>query len=106
MEEAFYKDRLREKYGLRVLVPDDAGRADVHRVIYEELCQGNIRSGSKQRFLGIIDELGGNGAQAVVLGCTEIGLLVEQPDTTMRLYDTTAVHADQAVEAALSQAAL
>jgi aspartate racemase len=103
MEQDFYKGRLEDKYGLTVVTPDDRGRADVHRVIYEELCQGIIEAQSKQRYLTVIDELRQSGAQAVILGCTEIGLLVQQADTTVPLYDTTALHASKAVEVALCE---
>lgn len=102
MEQDFYKGRLEEKHGLQVITPDDEGRADVHRIIYDELCQGIVDAASKQRYLNIIDALAMNGAQAVILGCTEIGLLVQQPDTRVPLYDTTAIHAAKAVEMALA----
>ena len=102
MEQTFYKDRLSEKYGLRVLVPNDEDRALVHRVIYEELCLGRVNPGSRQQYLRIIEELAGEGAEAVILGCTEIGLLVRDTDTPVRLLDTTAVHAEVAVERALA----
>lgn len=98
MEQEFYKGRLEQVHGLNVLTPDEPGRADVHRVIYEELCLGVIRIDSKQRYLEVIDQLSTAGAQAVILGCTEIGLLVQQADTPVRLYDTTALHARKAVE--------
>jgi aspartate racemase len=103
MEQEFYKGRLEEKHGLQVLTPDDRARSEVHRVIYEELCQGIVDADSKERYLRIIDELAEGGAQAVILGCTEIGLLVRQEDTKIPLYDTTAIHAAQAVEVALSE---
>jgi aspartate racemase len=102
MEQTFYKDRLSEKYGLRVLVPNDEDRALVHRVIYEELCLGRVNPGSRQQYLRIIEELAGEGAEAVILGCTEIGLLVQDTDTAVRLLDTTAIHAEVAVERALA----
>jgi aspartate racemase len=100
MEQDFYKGRLEQMHGLNVLTPNDAGRADVHRVIYKELCLGDIKSDSKQRCLEIIGELSQAGAQAVILGCTEIGLLVQQADTDVPLYDTTALHASKAVSIA------
>jgi len=102
MEQEFYKGRLEQLHSLEVLTPDDAGRADVHRVIYEELCLGVLRESSKQRYLEIIGQLSQAGAQAVILGCTEIGLLVQQTDTEVRLYDTTALHASKAVAVATS----
>ena len=101
MEQDFYKGRLEQKHGLKVLIPDDGGRADVHRVIYDELCRGQVSADSRRRFLHIIDDLKQRGAQAVILGCTEIGLLVQQSDTDTPLYDTTALHAGKAVQLAL-----
>jgi aspartate racemase len=98
MEEEFYKDRLKEKYGLEVIVPNTTDRKKVHTVIYDELCNGKIESNSKIEFLRIISELSQNGAEAVILGCTEIGMLVNQIDTTVILYDTTQIHANSAVE--------
>lgn len=100
MEQAFYKERL-ENRGIRVLVPDDAQRALVHTVIYDELCRGIIREPSRQAYLQVLDSLATQGAQGVVLGCTEIGLLVQQADSAIPLYDTTLIHAEQAVKHAL-----
>ncbi|PID61775.1 MAG: aspartate racemase [Gammaproteobacteria bacterium] len=100
MEENFYAERLRQ-HGLGVLVPDEADRGIVHRVIYEELCLGKVRDESRADYLAIIDRLGKAGAEAVIAGCTEITLLVQQPHTAMPLYDTTAIHAEVAVERAL-----
>jgi aspartate racemase len=102
MEQEFYKGRLKRNYGLEVLVPSEPDREIVHKVIYQELCRGTIESGSKAEYLRIIDELAGQGAEAVILGCTEIGMLVEQSDTNVRLLDTTAIHAQKAVEYATS----
>lgn len=101
MEQAFYRDRL-EDAGIRVITPDQSQRDVVHRVIYEELCQGEINPASREAYLQIITSLSENGAQAIILGCTEIGLLVRQADTTVPLYDTTEIHATQAVDQALS----
>ncbi len=98
MEQDFYKSRLQEKYGLKVVVPNAADRKIVHRVIYDELCLGKIDSGSRQEYLRIIGDLAAGGAEAVILGCTEIGMLVKQADTKVVLYDTTAIHAQRAVE--------
>lgn len=100
MEQSFYTDRL-EQSGLRVVVPDEKDRALVHRVIYEELCLGQVNQGSRQEFLRIIDALREIGAEAVIEGCTEIGLLVCQEHTHVPLFDTTRVHASQAVVEAL-----
>jgi aspartate racemase len=101
MEQDFYKGRLIQQYGLNVLVPDDEDRKIVHRVIYQELCLGKLKSDSKAEYLRIIDSLDRQGAEAVILGCTEIGMLVSQQDTDVKLFDTTAIHADKAVEYAL-----
>lgn len=97
MEQDFYKGRLSEKYGLDVLVPGKEDRELVHRVIYKELCLGIIENGSKKDYLRIIDSLASQGAEGVVLGCTEIGMLVSQQDTEVPLFDTTAIHAANAV---------
>lgn len=101
MEQAFYRDRL-EAAGIDVLTPDEIQRDQVHRVIYEELCQGKISAESRSAYLDIVASLSGRGAQAVILGCTEIGLLIKQADTGVPLYDTTEIHAACAVEMALS----
>lgn len=102
MEQDFYKGRLVQKHGLEVLVPDDADRATVHRVIYDELVQGRIEETSRQAYRGVIARLVERGAEAVILGCTEIMLLVRPEDSPVPLYDTTAIHAEAAVELALS----
>lgn len=104
MEEDFYKARLKETFGIDVLIPDEDDRRMVHEVIYKELCLGNINSASKQTFVEIVDRLAGQGAQGVILGCTEIGLLINQGDTMVPLYDTTLIHAGKAVDLALSEA--
>ena len=102
MEQNFYKGRLVEKYGIDVIVPNEPEREDVHSVIYNELCLGTIDQNSRERYLKIIAQLAANGAEAVILGCTEIALLVKQNHTATPLYDTTAIHAEQAVLEALS----
>lgn len=102
MEQDFYKGRLVRKHGLEVLVPDDADRATVHRVIYDELVQGRVEEASRQAYRGVIARLVERGAEAVILGCTEIMLLVGAEDSPVPLYDTTAIHAEAAVELALS----
>jgi aspartate racemase len=101
MEQDFYKGRLVEKYGIDVIVPEELEREDIHAVIYNELCLGTIDENSRQRYLKIIEQLAANGAEAVILGCTEIALLVQQNHTATPLYDTTAIHAEQAVRQAL-----
>ncbi|MDP1931415.1 MAG: aspartate/glutamate racemase family protein [Gammaproteobacteria bacterium] len=102
MAEDFYKGRIRDKYGIEVLVPDENDRSLVHRVIYDELCLGKVEDASRQEFLRIIADLSAQSAEAVILGCTEIGMLVGQSDTAVRLFDTTAIHSAKAVDWALS----
>ncbi|MCK2043194.1 aspartate/glutamate racemase family protein [Chromohalobacter sp. TMW 2.2308] len=106
MEQDFYKQRLSERYGIDVIVPDDTQRERVHRVIFEELCLGRIEAASREAFLAVIDALHARGAQAVILGCTEIAMLIKATDTQVPLYDTTALHAQAAVKRALSDALL
>jgi len=101
MEQDFYKGRLSENYGLNVLVPNEEDRQIVHKIIYQELCLGKIQADSKTEYLRIIDMLANQGAEAVILGCTEIGMLVSQGDTKVKLFDTTAIHAEKAVEYAI-----
>ncbi|MCW3657843.1 aspartate/glutamate racemase family protein [Burkholderia cenocepacia] len=98
MELPFYAARLREKFGLDVLVPDEPGRDDVHRIIYDELCHGVISTQSRATYVSIIDALATRGAQAVILGCTEITLLIGADDSPLPVFDTTALHAKAAVE--------
>lgn len=102
MEQDFYKGRLADRYGLEVLVPDGADRAVVHRIIYEELVQGRVLPDSRAAYRGAIARLVARGAEAVILGCTEIMLLVRPEDSTVPLFDTTAIHAEAAVEWAIS----
>ncbi|WP_105102232.1 aspartate/glutamate racemase family protein [Microbulbifer pacificus] len=102
MEQDFYKGRLTENFGIEVITPSPEEQALVHDVIYQELCQGIVKAGSKARYLEIIESLHERGAQAVILGCTEIALLVQQIDTDVPLYDTTGIHANRAVAYALS----
>ncbi|MCP4996401.1 MAG: aspartate/glutamate racemase family protein [Gammaproteobacteria bacterium] len=101
MEQDFYKGRLIGKYGLDVLVPNDADREIIHSVIYRELCLGKTIASSKREYLRIIQALSQQGAEAVILGCTEIGMLVNQDDTDVVLMDTTEIHAHKAVEYAV-----
>lgn len=100
MEQAFYVDRL-AAHGLDVLVPPPAEREEVHRVIYQELCAGRFEPSSRARFRHVMAGLVSRGAQGVILGCTEIGLLVDAGDASVPLFDTTRLHALAAVEAAL-----
>lgn len=101
MEEAFYKDRLAEEHGLEVVIPAEPEREVVHRVIYDELCLGEIKAASKADYIRIMDRLVGEGAEGIILGCTEISLLVSQEDSEVPLFDTTEIHAQAAVEYAL-----
>ncbi len=100
MEQDFYKGRL-EQHGLKVLVPHEADRDIVHKVIYEELCLGEVRESSRAQYLRIIQELNDAGAEGVIEGCTEIVMLVQQEHTHIPLFDTTAIHAQEAVIEAL-----
>jgi len=101
MEEDFYRGRLVEKHGLDVIIPDEQGREVVHRVIYDELCLGETKPSSKAQYVSIMENLVGDGAEGIILGCTEISLLVGQEDSPVPLFDTTRIHAVAAVEFAL-----
>jgi len=101
MEHNFYKSRITELFGIEVLVPEPDERTMLHAIIYDELCLGKIENTSRQQCLEIISRLFARGAQAVVLGCTEIALLISQDHTSIPLYDTTVIHAKQAVSYAL-----
>lgn len=101
MEQDFYKNYISTNFDIEVVVPDAEGRKIVHDIIYEQLCLGDIRDESREIYLGIIDQLHAQGCEAIILGCTEIGMLVKQADTTVTLYDTTEIHAEQAVDRAL-----
>ena len=100
MEQDFYRGRL-EQHGLEVIVPNAADRAVVHGVIYNELCLGQVEDASRQEFLRIIDDLHAQGAEGIIEGCTEIVMLVQQQHTAVPLFDTTAIHAEAAVNRAL-----
>lgn len=102
MEQAFYKDRLINQHGLNVMVPTASDRAIIHRVIYDELCLGQINPLSRREYLRVIDTLTAQGAQGIIAGCTEITLLIQQPDLNVPLLDTTAIHAAAAVDLALA----
>lgn len=103
MEQTFYKGRLQDSFNIEVIVPNEHDRNIIHQVIYDELCLGEIKATSRQYYLDIIDKLFREGAQAVILGCTEIALLINQNDTDVPLFDTTNIHAQKAVEYALAQ---
>ncbi len=101
MEQDFYKSRLTEKYGLEVLIPNNAERELVHRVIYDELCLGVVKNDSRNNYKEIMQSLVEQGAQGIILGCTEIELLVKQEDASVPLFPTSRIHAVAAVEYAL-----
>jgi aspartate racemase len=101
MEEEFYKGRLTQNYGLNVRVPNAEDREIVHRVIYDELVLGKINGRSKEQYVRIIEQIVKEGAEGIILGCTEIGLLIHQEDSQVPLFDTTRIHAEAAVEIAL-----
>jgi aspartate racemase len=98
MEQAFYRDRLAVKHGIEALIPGSGERAMIHRTIYEELCCGEIREESRARFLKVVDDLAARGAQGIILGCTEIPLLVTPEHTDIPLFDTGKLHTAGAVE--------
>lgn len=103
MEQDFYLSRLREKYGLDPLVPDSEERGIVHATIFDELCQGIVRDSSRRCFKQVIARSRTRGADSVILGCTEIGLLIDGNDIDMPVFDSTLIHADTAVEFSLAQ---
>lgn len=102
MEKDFYKERLISKFGLNVVIPEKKDRDFIHKVIYEELCKGLINEFSKSEYLRIIDSFAGKGVKHVILGCTEIAMLVNENDTESSLYDTTSIHAKYGVKLAFS----
>ena len=104
MEQDFYTGRLAQKYGLEVIVPETDERAEVHRIIFDELCQNALRSESRETYRRIMAGLVGRGAQGIILGCTEITLLVGAQDTTVPVFDTTRIHAEDAVRWMLNDA--
>lgn len=101
MEQEFYKGRIEKEHGIEILIPNEQDRKLIHRVIYQELCFGKIEDKSKQAYLSIVDKLAKQGAEGIILGCTEIGLLISQEDTNVPLFDTATIHALAAVEEAL-----
>jgi aspartate racemase len=98
MEQGFYRERLRDRHGLETVVPDEAGRAAVHGIIYEELCRGVVRPESKAAYLDEIAKLRRAGADGVILGCTEITMLIGQADLNLPVFDTTRLHAEAAID--------
>ncbi|MEL6272018.1 MAG: aspartate/glutamate racemase family protein [Chloroflexota bacterium] len=101
MEDDFYAGRLRENFDLNVMVPDAAGRRVVHDVIYDELVLGTVNDASRQQYMAIIEQMAAQGAQGVILGCTEITLLIQQAHSPIPVFDTTRIHAEAAVAFAL-----
>ncbi|MEO0802341.1 MAG: aspartate/glutamate racemase family protein [Cyanobacteria bacterium J06642_2] len=102
MEQDFYRGRLSEKHGLNVIVPNESDRHIVHRIIYDELCVGVVKSESRQEYVRIIKQMQEAGAEGAIAGCTEITMLIQQQHVQMPLFDTTAIHARAAVELALN----
>jgi aspartate racemase len=105
MEQDFYRGRMAERHGIEVLIPDEPARETVHRVIYDELCRGRVRDESRTALVKIIEALAGRGAQGVVLGCTELPLLLRPQDAPIPVFDTTEIHARRAVAWALEEKA-
>jgi aspartate racemase len=103
MEEDFYKERLIVKHGLEVMIPDEHERQIVNDVIYNELCRGEVTQSSRDKYGQIMQNLVANGSEGIILGCTEIGLLVDQQDVRVPVFDTTAIHAKSAARYALEQ---
>jgi aspartate racemase len=101
MEMDFYRGRLEKEHGLKVLIPDEPGRTTVHDVIYEELAHGTVREASRRAYIEVVEALKRRGAEGVILGCTEIPLLVKDKDSPVPVFDTTALHAAAAVDFAL-----
>ena len=101
MEQDFYKGRLKQKFGIDVVIPNEPDREIVHNVIYKELCLGEIKDSSREQVKAIINRLSDNGAQGIILGCTELPLLIKQADYPVPLFDTTIIHAKAAVDYAL-----
>jgi aspartate racemase len=101
MEQDFYRGRLKEKHGIDVLIPKEEERKAIHAILYDELCLGSIKTESRDKFKTIIAGLEARGAEGIVLGCTEIPLIVKQEDYEIFLYDTTTLHAEAAVDFAL-----
>jgi len=104
MEQEFYTGRLREKFGLDVVVPDEAERALVHQIIYDELCIGRVTEASRQAFVDVAQRLERRGADSLILGCTEVGMLLDVSNAPVPIFDTALIHADAAVDFALGLA--
>lgn len=106
MAEDFYRGRLKQKFGIDVVVPEAAARAEIHRVILDELCHGKTLDSSRRFYLDEIDKLAAQGAEGIILGCTEIPLLIKPEHSSLPLFDTTQLHAEAAVERSLERAAV
>jgi aspartate racemase len=102
MEQAFYRGRMEERHGIDVVVPGAEDRALVHRIIYDELCHGVLRDASRDEYRRVIEGMQAQGVEGVILGCTEIAILIAQDDVTLPVFDTTALHAQAAVDWALT----
>jgi aspartate racemase len=104
MEQDFYTGRLRDNFGLDVVVPDQADRALVHQIIYDELCLGRVTDASRQAFVDVARRLAGSGADCLILGCTEVGMLLDESNAPLPIFDTALIHAEAAVDFALGLA--
>lgn len=102
MEDEFYRRRLKEKHGINAIIPGETDREKIHRIIYSELCKGMVKQSSKRETVRIIRRLAARGAEGVILGCTEIPILVKQEDAAIPLFNTTEIHAKAAAEFILS----
>ncbi|MFH0963069.1 MAG: aspartate/glutamate racemase family protein [Planctomycetota bacterium] len=105
MGKPFYRERLAKKFGVTALVPDAEERRDVHRIIFEELCLGTVREESRERFREVMEGLKERGAEGIVLGCTELPMLISGTDTELPLFNSTQLHVDKALELAMGEAA-
>ncbi len=101
MTQDFYKVRINEKFGIEIIVPDETDRETIHRIIYDELCRGTIKDSSREEYVNIIEKLRKNGAEGVILGCTEIPLLIKQEHSSIPIFDTTKLHSHFLVREAL-----
>ena len=102
MEEPFYKQRLQDEFGIEAIIPDETDRAEIHRIIFDELTKGIVKEGSRNRLIQMISKLADRGAEGIILGCTELNLLIHADDVCVQLFDTTALHSKAAVAKALS----
>lgn len=103
MEQDFYKERIRKKFGIEVIIPNESDKNIIHKVIYEELVKGQFKDESRQEYIRIINELVKDGAEGIILGCTEIPLLINESDVEISIFDTTKLHSESAVKFALEK---